>query len=65
MKGMDKRKKICTISELYNEYLDTWFFQRLKKKLGDKYVLVDLFLVDTYSYDNWFENEESYDTAKK
>ena len=45
--------------------INTWLFQLLQKKLGDKYDPVNLFLVDAYNYDNWFENEESADTRRK
>ena len=31
----------------------------------NKYDPVNLFLVDTYNYDNWYENEESVDTTRK
>ena len=45
--------------------INTWLFQLLQKKLGDKYDPVNLFLVDAYNYDNWFENEELADTRRK
>ena len=36
-----------------------------KRKLHDKYDPVNLFLVDADNYDNWFENEEWADSARK
>ena len=50
-------------SEMYDEYLGTYFGQYMalsdnrKSKLGNKYYLVNLFLVDTYNYDNWFKKK--------
>ena len=35
-----------------------------KRKLGNQYNLVDLFL-ETYNYDDWFKNEELADKTKK
>ena len=52
---------------MYNEYLETYFNQYMalsdnkKCKLDNKYDLVNLFLVNTYNYDDWFKNEESID----
>ena len=36
-----------------------------KNKLTNKYDPVNLFLVDTDDYDEWFENEKLTDTARK
>ena len=37
-----------------------------KSKLGNnKYDPVNLFLVDTCNYDNWFKNEKLTDTKRK
>ena len=36
-----------------------------KKKLGDKYNPVNLFLLYDYNYDNWLDHEESADTTRK
>ena len=58
-------------SEMYNEYLPTYFVQCMalsenkKSKLGNKYSPVNLFVVDAYNYDEWFKNEKSTDTTKK
>ena len=58
-------------SEMYNEYLGTYFDQYMalsdnrKSKLGNKYYPVNLFLVDTYNYDNWFKKEESTDKKEE
>ena len=55
-------------SKLYNEYLEIYFdeYKALsdaqKRKLGNKYDPINLFL-ETYNYDNWFENEESVDLS--
>ena len=35
------------------------------RTLGDKYQLVNIFLVDAFNYYNWFENEELPDTTRK
>ena len=56
---------------MYNDYLKIYFDQYMalsdakKRKLGNKYDPVNLFLVDAYNYDNWFENEEQSDTTRK
>ena len=56
---------------MYNEYLATYFnhymtlSDNIKSKLGNKYDPVNLFLIDTYNYDNWFKNEELADTTRK
>ena len=34
-------------------------------KFGNKYDPVNLFLVDTYDYDDWFKNEKPTDTTRK
>ena len=45
-------------SEMYNEYLETYFQQYMdlsdnkKGKLGNKYDPFNLFLVNTYNYDD-------------
>ena len=56
---------------MHNEYLETYFDQYMallddkKRKLGNKYDPVNLFLVDTYNYDDWFKNEKLTDTTRK
>ena len=46
------------VSEMYNEYLAAYFNHYMtisdckKSSLGNKYDPVNLFLVDTYNYDN-------------
>ena len=58
-------------SKMYNEYPATYFNHYMtlsdnkKNKLVNKYDPVNLFLVDTYNYDNWFKNEELADTRRK
>ena len=58
-------------SKMHNEYLETYFDQYMallddkKRKLGNKYDPVNLFLVDTYNYDDWFKNEKLTDTTRK
>ena len=50
-------------SELYNEYLETYFDEyntlsdAQERELHDKYDPINLFL-ETYNYNIWFENEE-------
>ena len=56
---------------MHNEYLETYFDQYMallddkKRKLGNKYDPVNLFLVETYNYDDWFKNEKLTDTTRK
>ena len=51
-------------------YLETYFDQYMalsdskKRKLGNKYDSVNLFL-ETYNYDDWFKNEKSANTTRK
>ena len=58
-------------SELCKSYLGVYFDQcktlsdARKRELGKKYDPINLFL-ETYNYDNWFENEElDYRTSIK
>ena len=70
-KGRTKEKKEAVqnnVSELYNGYLGAYFNQYMalsdakKRNLGDP---VNLFLVNSYNYNNWFKKEESVDTTRK
>ena len=40
--------------------INTWLFQKKKRKLGSKYDPVNLFF-KIYNYDDWFKNEELVD----
>ena len=53
-----------TMSVQKSILMDTRLFQMLKKELGDKYNLINLFL-ETYNYDVWFKNEEWTDTTQR
>ena len=45
--------------------INTWLSQIIKKgKMGNKYDSANLFLVDTYSYNDWSKNEKSTDTTR-
>ena len=65
-KGSTKEKKATVYnnaSELYNEYLETYFDEyntlsdAQERELHDKYDPINLFL-EIYNYNIWFENEE-------
>ena len=73
-KEVTKERKVTVYdnaSEMYNEYLQTYFVQYMalsenkKSKFGNKYSPVNLFVVDAYNYDEWFKNEKLTDTTKK
>ena len=55
---------------MYNVYLDIYFDQYMassdnkKRKLGNKYHANNFFL-ETYNYDDRFENKESTDRIRK
>ena len=45
--------------------INIWLSQIIKKgKLGNKYDSANLFLVDTYSYNDWSKNEKSTDRTR-
>ena len=58
-------------SGMCNDYPKTYFNQSMalsdnrKSKLGNKYDLVNIFLVYLYDYDGWFKNEKSADATRK
>ena len=68
-----KEKKVSvydSVSELYNEYLGIYFDQYMtlsdawEKNLGNKYNPINSFL-ETYNYNWWLENGESYNTTSR
>ena len=59
-----------SVSELYNKYLGIYFDQYMtlsdarEKNLGNKHNPINSFL-ETYNYNWWFENGESYNTTSR
>ena len=69
-----KKKKLAVCgnaSEMYNEYLETYFHQytalsdNKKSNLDNNCDPVNLFLFDVYNYDDWLKNKESPETDIK
>ena len=55
---------------MYKVYVETYFDQCMalsdskERKLGNKYYPINLFL-QTFNYDDWFENKKSTDETRK
>ena len=69
-----KKKKLAVCgnaSEMYNEYLETYFHEytalsdNKKSNLDNNCDPVNLFLFDVYNYDDWLKNKESPETDIK
>ena len=67
----EKKATVCdNASELQNEYLEIYFDEykafsdAKKRKVGNKYDLINLFL-ETYDYNVWFKNKESTDKTSR